>query len=164
MLRTNMLRLSCMMLLAFAAGCGGSDTEATTVPTRTARWDIDHDANLAVPVCPDCGEAIARDHLHCDKCKVDIRIEAKTIPCPECAGKKMCVHCGAHHSCATCDGTHNCACCEGTGRLDGEACPDCGGSKACTECGPGVTRPVCEACNGDEACTNCAGKGTITLK
>ncbi len=146
-------------LLALVAACGKDSGESAV---RAARWDIDKDENLAVPVCAECGEVLDRDRSDCVKCGTLFKIEPKTIDCPECAGRKTCTHCGEGQTCAVCEGSGKCTVCAATGALDGSSCPDCDGAKSCGACaGPGAT---CERCEGTRTCANCDGEGTITLR
>jgi len=146
-MRTTILFLAC--LAACSRGAGGTKPLA-------ARWDIDEAANLAVPVCAGCGAVLDRGASACAGCGKAFVIEAKTIPCPECAGAKTCAHCD---DCPACEGTHACALCDGTGTFDGAECPDCGGDGGCPDCAaPG------EHCSGTAVCANCNGTGSITLR
>ena len=149
--------LPVLLLLVLGACSSESDDGAATV---TAKWEINADENLAVPVCGKCGEVIDRTKPACTTCQTVHRIEAKTIPCPECAESKKCVHCGAGAQCLACDGSHACVLCEGDGKLGDEACPDCAASGACAEC----KATECERCGNTGDCVNCDAKGTITLQ
>ena len=145
-MRTTILLFACL------AACSGGDE---TKPAA-ARWEIDEAANLAVPVCAGCGEVLDRGASACAGCGTAFVIEAKTIPCPECAGKKGCVHCNA---CAACEGSNECALCEGSGTFDGDDCTDCGATGECADCAR-----ECDRCAGGGTCANCDGTGSITLR
>ena len=154
------MRCACLSLLVLVvAACG--DKEAAE--RLDARWDINDEDNLAVPVCAACGGVLDRSKDACPDCNKPFRIVEKTIDCPECQGSKTCVHCGAASKCVACDGTQKCALCEGSGRFDGKNCPDCTGKGHCAECASGASA-TCERCAGSHECSNCDGKGTITLR
>ena len=148
----------------FVVACSDSSQEpAGTAGPQAARWDLDEDANVAVPVCPGCGELAERPGATCEKCGVHYVVEPKEIPCPECEGNAKCVHCGDAAVCVACDGSGHCAICEGSGTFEGEECPECEGAKACTECSTDNAR-ACERCGNTGKCANCDATGTITLR
>jgi hypothetical protein len=158
-----MVRFSCAFLLAVCWACGSEEPAATGEPV-VARWDINEDENLAVPVCGKCGDVLDRTKTACPKCDTPFKIEPKTIDCPECTGSKQCIHCGDAAACVACDRTGHCVLCEGTGKLDGNACPDCQGSKKCAACAATGGAVKCERCAATRTCSNCDGKGKITLR
>ena len=148
----------------FAVACSDSSPDpATTTGPQAARWELDEEANLAVPVCAGCGELAERPGGTCAQCGAEYVVEAKEIPCPECAGNAACVHCGDAAVCVACEGSGHCAICEGSGTFEGEGCPECEGGKACTECSSKTAR-ACERCDNTGKCANCDASGTITLR
>ena len=79
----------------FAVACSDSSQEqAGTTEPKVARWELDEDANVAVPVCPGCGELAERPGATCAQCGTHYVVEPKEIPCPECTGNAKCIHCG----------------------------------------------------------------------
>lgn len=156
--------IAASMILALAAACSAPATNAPSAGSGgvAAVWETDEDANLAFPICPTCGEVVDRGTASCAHCTASVRVEPKTVSCPECQGSKTCVHCGPGHVCVACEGTHVCQVCDGTGTFDGTTCPECGGAKTCRECA--AATEVCERCAGTHVCANCGGTGEITLE
>lgn len=137
-----MRRTAFLLLLA---AC--SNPRAAEAPA--ARWEIDEDANLAVPLCPRCSDPVLRKESACPSCGARYRIERKSIDCPECEGGRVTPRCAA------CEGTGRCSVCDGSGGFEGKPCPECEGRKTCGDCAS--TPPP-------RACDNCGGTGTITLE
>lgn len=166
-MRNSILVSILAVALTLSAACGGKHAgmarEGAT--ESVAEWRIDEDANLAYPVCGNCGTLVEdRSAAACASCGTLVHVEAKTIPCPECEGSKSCIHCGAKHACTACLGSQKCAICEGTGRWHGENCPECEGARICPDCSGGPNRATCDRCDGTHVCANCDGEGTITLR
>jgi hypothetical protein len=152
------------VLLALVAGCGSPSRPSGDEATVSAVWQLDEDANLAFPTCGKCGADVDRRAASCSSCGASCRVEAKTIACPECDGKKACVVCAEGRRCVACVGSGHCPICDGTGQWSGESCPDCDGAKACQACAVGPQAEVCERCDDSHVCANCEGAGTIVLK
>lgn len=117
-----------------------------------ARWEIEKEENLAIPVCPRCEAPVLRTEAKCAQCGAACHVDAKTVDCPECKGTGK-----VAPACEACDGAGRCAICEGTGAFEGAACPACEGKKGCPDCeGKEPAAP--------RACANCAGTGKIDLE
>ncbi len=164
------MRLICLTLLVACTGCGDAPDNKKAPDADgplVAKWVLDHEANLAVPVCAHCATPLERSHKQCDKCGNAFVIKSKTIDCPECEGKKHCAHCAVDHKCDVCEGKGHCTVCEGAGKVDGETCPDCDGKNHCAACAEHAAHgkdAKCEHCDGSHECANCANHGTIELK
>ena len=70
-----------LLLLAVAACSSPKPKEGAA-----ARWEIEKEENLAVPVCPQCEAPVLRTEAKCAKCGAQCHVGEKTIDCPECRG------------------------------------------------------------------------------
>jgi hypothetical protein len=136
-----------LLLLLVIAACASSKP----AEGPAARWEIDKEDNLAVPVCPRCGAPVLRDETKCAGCGAACHVEGKTVECPECRGGETTTPCEA------CEGTGKCAICDGTGTFEGKTCPECEGKRTCPDCHG-------KEHGGKHACENCGGTGRIELE
>ena len=117
-----------------------------------ARWEIEKEENLAVPLCPHCEKPILRTETKCPACGAVCHVGEKAIDCPECKGGGK-----VAETCEACEGTGKCAICEGTGAFEGAKCPACEGQKTCPDC-------LGKEPAAKHTCANCDGSGKIELE
>ena len=168
---TRILSVTVLMLVStlLLAACTSASSTSDPSVLLEARWEIDEDANLAVPVCPSCGDVADHADGICS-CGQHYVIPDHAIDCPDCAGAATCAHCHApdagtaKHDCVACDNTGHCPICDGSGQHDGETCPECDGGKGCGACAQAAkAKPGCKHCDDSGSCSNCGGTGKLQL-
>lgn len=170
-LLTTLFALASLLVLFTLGACSkGASSDAPV----EVRWEQNDDENLAVPICPECGDVADHADNVC-ACGVHYTITETEIDCPDCDGAAACAHCAvgadgkAKHDCIGCDNSGHCPICDGSGEMDGDVCPECDGKKTCGPCEGAAKRVAaggesgCAHCASTAKCANCEGTGKLKV-